>query len=179
MPDDVSPGADETTSDVSDAPPSRRGRWRRHLGVGILVAIVAAAGLDLLGPRTGDTTAEAAGYTLALEYPQIARSGEPAPLHVSIDSVDGFGDVVQVRFCDDYFDHLDFQSWYPNPSSETSLPTYVVYEFDSPPSGTVLEISLDARVAPGQLGGRDSCDVSVLVDDEPVVSAAFSTWRIP
>ena len=179
MPDDVTPWEDETTSDVSDAPPSRRGRWSRIAGIGVLALIIAAAGLGLLGPRTGDTSVEAAGYTLALSYPQIARAGEPAPLHVSVDSDADFGDVVQLSFCDAWFDHLDFQSWYPNPSAETSLPGSVVYEFDPPPSGTVLEISLDARIAPGQLGGRDTCEVSVLVDDEPVVSAAFTTWRIP
>ena len=96
-----------------------------------------------------------------------------------MDSDADFGDVVQLSFCDAWFDHLDFQSWYPNPSAETSLPGSVVYEFDPPPSGTVLEISLDARVAPGQLGGRDTCKVSMLVDDEPVVSTAFTTWRVP
>ncbi len=179
MPDDVKPWADETTSDLSDAPPSPRGRWRRHTGAVVLVAIVAAAALDLLGPRTGDTTAEGGGYTLAVEYPQIARAGEPAPLHLSIDSAAEFGDVVQVRLCDAWFDYLDFQSWYPNPSAETALPGSVVYEFDPPPSGTVLEVSLDARIAPGQLGGRNTCEVSVLVDDEPVVSATFTTWRVP
>jgi hypothetical protein len=179
VPDDVTPWADETTSDVSDAPRSRRGHWPRHIGVGILVSILVAAGVDLLGPRTGELTREGAGYTLAVQYPQIARAGEPAPLHVSVDSTDGFGDVVQLRFCDAYFDHLDFQSWYPNPSAETALPGSIIYEFDPPPSGTVLEISLDARVAPGQLGGRDSCEVSVLVEDEPVVTAAFTTWRVP
>lgn len=173
------PWADETTSDVSTAPLTRRGRWRRHTGIGVLAVIVAAAGLGLLGPRTGHTTVEAAGYTLALQYPQIARAGEPAPLHLSVDSDAGLGDVVQVRFCDAWFDHVDFQSWYPNPSAETSLPGSVVYEFDPPPTGTILEISLDARIAPGQLGGRDSCEVSVLVEDEPVVTAAFTTWRVP
>lgn len=173
------PWADETTADVSDAPLTPRGRWRRHTGIGVLALIVVAAGLDLLGPRTGDTAAATKGYALTLEYPQIARAGEPAPLHLTVDSDAGFGDVVQVRFCDTWFDHLDFQSWYPNPSAETALPGSVVYEFDPPPTGTVLEISLDARIAPGQLGGRDGCEVSLLVDDEPVVSAAFTTWRVP
>jgi len=145
----------------------------------LLTLIVVAAGLDLFGPRTGELVAEGGGYTLGVVYPQIARAGEPAPLDVIVTTGSQFGDTVQVRFCDSYFDHLDFQSWYPNPSAETSVPGWVVYEFDAPPSGSTLDISLDARVAPGQLGGRDECEISVLVDDEPVVSAAFTTWRAP
>lgn len=141
--------------------------------------IVAAAGLDLLGPRTGEVSAENGGHTLRLEYPQIARAGEPAPLHILVDASAGFGDTVTLRLCNAYFDHLDFQSWYPNPSAETALPGGLIYEFDPPPTGDTLDISLDARVAPGQLGGRNDCEISVLVDDVPAVSASFTTWRIP
>lgn len=170
---------DETTSDLIDRPPSRSGRWWRRSGLGLLTLILVGAGLDLFGPRTGELVETGGNYTLGVEYPQIARAGEPAPLHVSVTTGSQFGDTVQLRFCDSYFDHLDFQSWYPNPSAETSEPGWIVYEFDAPPSGTTLDISLDARVAPGQLGGRDECDISILVDDEPVVSAGFTTWRAP
>ena len=171
--------ADETTSDLIDRPQSSAGRWWRRAGLGLLTLILVAAGLDLLGPRTGDLVEEGHGYTLAVVYPHVARAGEPAPLHVTISTSSPFGDTVQVRFCDSWFDHLDFQSWYPNPSAETSQPGWIVYEFDAPASGTTLDISLDARVAPGQLGGRDACEISVLVDDEPAVSADFTTWRAP
>jgi hypothetical protein len=177
--DDEKPRADETTSDLSDRPRGRRGRWLRRAGVGLLVLIVVAAIFDLLGPRSGELTEEAGGYTLAVQYPQIARAGEPAPLHLSVEASAGFEKVVQLRLCDELFDDLDFQNWYPNPSAETTVPDWIVYEFDPPPSGTTLEVSLDARVAPGQFGETDDCEVSVLVEDEPVVSATFTTWRMP
>lgn len=170
---------DETTSELSDRPPGRDGRWWRRAGVGALTLILVAAGLDLFGPRTGELSRRGGGYTLEVEYPQIARAGEPAPLHVVVSTSSLFAETVQMRFCDSYFDHLDFQSWYPNPSAETTVPGWVVYEFDAPPTGATLDISLDARVAPGQLGGRDDCEISVLVEDEPVVSARFTTWRAP
>ena len=179
MPEHLNPDDDATTSDLSDAPPRARGRMLRRAGVGVLVLIVAAAAFDVLGPRTGDTSASGGGYSLALEYAQIARAGEPAPLIVDITSEAAFGDAVQVRFCSSYFEHLDFQSWYPSPSAETSDPEWVVYEFDPPPAGRTLRVALDARVAPGQLGGRDGCEVSILEQDEPVVTLAWSTWRIP
>lgn len=170
---------DETTSDLSDRPPRRRGQWLRRAGVVLLLLIVGAAALDLLGPRSGEMTEEAGGYTLGLEYPQIARAGEPAPLHVTVEAGAGFEKVVQLRLCDELFDDLDFQNWYPNPSAETAVPNWILYEFDPPPTGSTLEVSLDARVAPGQFGETDDCEVSVLVEDEPVVSATFTTWRMP
>jgi hypothetical protein len=177
--DDEMPWADETTSDLSDRPRGRRGRWLRRAGIGLLVLIVGAAAFGLLGPRNGELTEEAGGYTLALLYPQITRAGEPAPLHLSVEAGAGFGKVVQLRLCDELFDNFDFQNWYPNPSAETTVPDWIVYEFDPPPSGTTLEVSLDARVAPGQFGETNDCEVSVLVEDEPVVSATFTTWRMP
>jgi hypothetical protein len=145
----------------------------------VLLLITAAAALDVLGPRTGDTSASGAGYALDLVYPQIARAGEPAPLIVSITSEAALSEPVQVRLCAGYFDHLDFQAWYPSPSAETSEPGWVVYEFDPPPQGQTLRVALDARVAPGQLGGRDACEVSVLGQGEPAVTATWTTWRMP
>jgi hypothetical protein len=154
----------------------------RRAGVGVLVLIIAAAGLDLLGPRTGEASADGDGYSLALEFPQIARAGEPAPLIVDITSEEPIDGPVTVRFCGTYFEHLDFQAWYPTPSaetSETSETDWVVYEFDPPTDGSILHIALDARIAPGQLGGRDTCEVSVLDQGQPVVTVAWTTWRIP
>jgi hypothetical protein len=147
--------------------------------VGVLVLILAAAAFDLLGPRTGETSSAGDGYSIALVYPQIARAGEPAPLIVSITADAAFPDSVRVRFCGSYFEHLDFQSWYPNPAAEASESGWIVYEFDPPPTGRILRIALDARVAPGQLGGHDGCEVSVLDHTEPVATATWTTWRIP
>lgn len=160
-------------------PPGKLGRLGRRAGVGLLVLITAAAGVDLLGPRTGNASATGGGYELAVEFPQISRAGEPAPLVVDITSEDAFDDAVQVRFCGEFFEHLDFQAWYPSPSAEASEAGWIVYEFDPPPTGRAFRIALDARTAPGQLGGRDACEVSVLEHEEPVVTTTWSTWRMP
>lgn len=179
VPEEADHAVDETTADLRDTPPRQRGRWARRAGVGLLAVILVLAALDLLGPRTGETSVEGGGYALAVEYPQITRAGEPAPLHVTVEATAGFGDTVQMRLCDELFDDLDFQNWYPNPAAETTVPPWIVYEFDPPPSGTTLELSLDARTAPGQFGESDDCQVSVLVEDEPVVTASFTSWRMP
>ena len=170
---------DETTSDLRETPPRRRGRWSRRAGIGVLVLIVGLAALDLLGPRTGHTSTAGGGYELALEFPQITRAGAPAPLRMDVQAEGGFDSTVQLRMCADFFDDLDFQAWYPMPSAETATASWIVYEFDSPPTGNTLSISLDVRVAPGQFGEVDDCQVSVLVQDEPVASATFTTWRMP
>ena len=171
--------SDATTSDLSDAPPRTPARVGRRVGVAVLVLITVAAGFDVLGPRMSDTSARDGGYVLAVEYPLIDRAGEPAPLVVTLTADATLTEPVQVRFCATYFEHLDFQNWYPNPSAEASEPDGIVYEFDPPRRGRTLRIALDARVAPGQLGGRDTCEVSVLEQGEPVVTATWTTWRMP
>jgi hypothetical protein len=173
-------GVDETstTSDLPSTPRGRLERWSMRAGVLTLALIVLAAGLGLLGPRTGETSAAAGEYQLKVEYPAISRAGEPAPLHVRVESADGFDGPVQLALCDDLFDDLDFQSWYPTPSAETGNASELVYEFD-PPDGQVFEVSLDARSAPGQLGEVEDCKVSVLEEDVERVTVSFKSWRVP
>lgn len=169
---------DSTTEDLVEAPRGFRGQLAHRTGVGLVLLVVAAGIVGLLGPRTSTRTVAADGWRLTVEHSSITRSGQPAPLHLRIESSDGFTGPVQVALCDDLFDHLDFQNWYPNPSAETSSDRALLYEFD-PPSGPVLEVSLDARAAPGQWGGSNDCRVEVIVDDAPVVSAAFSMRVVP
>jgi hypothetical protein len=174
------PGTDEydTTADVPDEPRSRLERWSTRTGLLLLVLVVAAGAVGLLGPRKGSTSATAGGYQLAVEYPAITRAGEPAPLHVRIESETGFSDKIQLGLCDDLFDDLDFQNWYPNPSAETGDLGKLLYEFD-PPAGNVFEVSLDARSAPGSFGEIEDCKVRLLEDDAEVLSVVFHTWRMP
>lgn len=170
---------DETTAELRARPPGSRSHWARRTGTGLLMLIVVLAGLDLLGPRTGETTNVGGGYTLGIEYPRITRAGQPAPLHVTVEARDGFGDTLMLQLCDEFFNDLDFQAWYPTPAAESSVPPWIIYEFDPPPTGNVLEISLDARISAGQFGETDDCQISVLVDDEPVVTGDFTVWRLP
>lgn len=120
MPEPLTVQSDVTTSELSDSPPRLPARVGRRAGVAVLVLIILAAGFGVMGPRTADTSARGGGYALTVEYPQIDRAGEPAPLVLTITSDTALTDAVQVRFCATYFEHLDFQSWYPSPSAETS-----------------------------------------------------------
>lgn len=167
-----------TTSDLPTTPRGRVEQWGTRAGVLLLVAIVAAGAVGLLGPRKGEKTATSESYRLQVTYPAITRAGEPAPLEVRVESPDGFDGPIQLALCDDLFDDLDFQSWYPTPSKEAGGGSELVYEFD-PPAGSVFELSLDARAAPGQFGEVEDCSVAVLEDDVEQVSVSFKSWRMP
>ena len=167
-----------TTSDLPSEPRSHFERRATRAGLLLLVLIVLAGAVGLLGPRKGTSSASASGYRLDVTYPAITRAGEPAPLHIRVHSTAGFDGPVHLALCDDLFDHLDFQNWYPNPSDEAGEPDRLVYEFDEP-DGRVFETSLDARAAPGEFGDVADCAVAVLRDDTEVVSVSFHTWRMP
>jgi hypothetical protein len=167
-----------TTSDLPTTPRTAFERWSTRAGMLLLAAVVLAGAVGLLGPKTGEKSASALEYDLRVTYPSITRAGEPAPLHVRVEGAGGFDGPIQIALCDDYFDDLDFQNWYPNPSAETSDTSQLVYEFD-PPDGQVFEVSLDARAAPGQFGEVEDCTVTVLEEDVEVVSVSFKSWRMP
>ena len=167
-----------TTADVPEPPYSSRARWSTRIGRSAVVLFVLAGAVGLLGPKSGEASAEGAGFQLRVAYPSITRAGQPAPLHLQVEKAGGFDGPVQLSLCDSFFDDLDFQSWYPTPSAETGSGAELVYEFDPPP-GDVLEVSLDARSAPGQFGEVEDCRIAVLQQDIPVAEVSFGSWRMP
>lgn len=169
---------DSTVSDLADQPSSTWARWTTRAGVAVLALLVLAGAVGLLGPADRTERASGGGYDLEVQYASITRAGQPAPLNMRVRREGGFDRPIQIELCDEWFDDIDFQSWYPTPSAETSTSDRLVYEFDPPPSDT-LEVSLDARTAPGQFGEVERCGVTVLEQDVPVVSVEFRTWRLP
>lgn len=158
---------------------ARRGRLGRLVGLGVMLLIPALSFLGIYGPSERTLVESNGAYEMTMTYGSVVRSGEAVPMTISLTRPGGFDRPVTVAFEQRVFDRFDFQNWYPNPSAETSVPNWILYEFDPPTTGSTLAVSLDARVAPGQLGETDDCEVSVLVEDEPVVSATFTTWRMP
>jgi hypothetical protein len=167
-----------TAADVPDTSRGATERWWTRAGLLLMALVVVAGATGLLGTRTATTRATAAGKVLTVTYPVISRSGQPSPLHIRITSDTGFGKTIRIAMCDDLFDHLDFQNWYPNPSKETGDATRLEYEFD-PPDGDTFEVSLDARSAPGQFGGVEDCKVALLEESTEVASVTFHSWRMP
>lgn len=167
-----------TLSGIADHPRGPRTTWGVRLGLGLLAAVVLAAATGLLSTSTATTTASASGWLLEVEHAERTRSGMPAPLRVRVEHPGGLTDPVRLALCPEWFDHLDFQNWYPNPSAETREPGRIVYEFDLPP-GDTFEVALDARTAPGALGGVDRCRVEVLLGEAVIVDASWTTVRLP
>lgn len=169
---------DSTLDGLHDRPRGASGTWAHRAGVLTLTVLVLAGLLGLLGPRTGVATGSGEGWTLTVEHPALTRAGEPARLHLEIEHAAGLTGPVELALCDDWFDEYDFHTWYPTPAKETSRPGELTYEFD-PPDGTTATLTLDATSAPGGLGSRQTCAVSVLDDGSPVATAEFTTWRLP
>lgn len=169
---------DSTFSDIPDQPAGPAARWATRLGIVALFGLVLAAAAGLLGLRTGTVDTTVGDYHLEVEHASLTRAGQPAPLHVRVTRAGGFPGPVQIALCDSWFDDVDFQSWYPTPSAETGDRGMLIYEFDPPP-GNTLEVSLDARTAPGQFGERSRCEIAVLEEDAPIATVEFETWRLP
>jgi hypothetical protein len=85
---------------------------------------------------------------------------------------------VEVAVSAHYLAMFDVNVVSPAPAAETRTADQVVWEFDPPPGGGPLAVSLDARVEPGIQWGRDG-EVQVLDGGEPVVGSGFHTWVTP
>jgi hypothetical protein len=110
-------------------------------------------------------------------YGQVSRPGLATPFEFEIRRPGGFDGPVTVSSDSAYLDMFDENGFDPQPSSETSTPDAVIWQFDPPP-GEVLSVSLDARIEPGVQWGRSGA-TSVLEDGRPVVTARYHTWIMP
>lgn len=147
-------------------------------GMGFVTLVMLAGIFGLLGPDTDTVRDEGANYELEVLYTTITRAGQPIPLEIRVTRPGGFDGPISMSICDEYFDELDYQNWYPNPATEIGGGESLVYEFD-PPEGDVLEIDLDARVSPGRFGGRMDCTLAVLDSGVPAATVSFDSWRLP
>lgn len=171
--------ASSTTENLSAEPAGPLARTVQYAGLGVLLLVVLAAALDLLGPREGHVADHTGDVGVAVDYPQVTRAGQPAPLRIRVHQEGGFDGPLTLAFSRDLFDDSDFQTWYPSPSSETAEPGRIVYEFDPPPAGEDFEVHLDARTAPGQFGEVSPNWVAVLVAGKTAARVDFRVWRMP
>src|SRR5690625_4866727 len=141
-----------------------------------MAVVVGAALLGVFGGRQGTVTGMTDSVTLSGEYPQVTRHGIEAPAQIHVTRVGGIDEPVQVAIDAHLFEKLDFQSWYPTPSSETADDRFVIYEFDPPPTGDTLVVLLDAHAQSTQFPSADTYTVS-LPDDQ--VDVEFRMWVMP
>jgi hypothetical protein len=142
-----------------------------------LLGVLAIGLTGRLGVHTRTTTARGGGYELTVTYGQVTRGGLATPWSLEIRHPGGFDGPVTVSTNTKYLDLFDENGFDPEPSSVTATADSVIWTFDEP-EGDTLGVSLDARLEPAVQWGRTGV-TSVLVDNQPVVTAKYKTWVLP
>ncbi|HEV8572145.1 MAG TPA: hypothetical protein VGR49_03720 [Actinomycetota bacterium] len=155
----------------------RRARAGRRVGLAALVGVLVLAGANLLGVRFGVVTSSGGGYRLSVAYAKVSRPGLSTPWSIEVQRSGGFDGPIRIATSRRYLTLFDYNAAHPEPSATTGTPDVVIWEFDPPP-GDTLRVSFDGRLEPtehlSQLG-----ETSVLVDDVPVVTVAYTTRVVP
>ncbi len=155
----------------------KRRQWLVGLSRSLLIIVPVLAILGVFDVRTASVTSSAQQGDLELIYPRVTRAGQATPLTFRLNSTTPITKPVTVELCGSYFDRLDFQNWYPNPSSETRSKGKVSYEFD-PPQTRTLVIALDARAAP-EAGLTPATCKATVETGQLSFTFTFTTWRLP
>ncbi|HEX6421013.1 MAG TPA: hypothetical protein VFZ77_21095 [Acidimicrobiales bacterium] len=178
---EVSPDARvvATAPQRNDRRALRNERWWRWLFGTVLALFLLLGVAGVFGVRTATATGSGGGYEVRVTYARVTRPGLATALAVEVERDGGahagpVGLAVSAR----YLDMLDLYRVSPAPTSETHTPDRVIWEFDPPPAGEALAVSVDARLEPGIQWGRDG-EVLVLDDGRPVVEVGFHTWVTP
>lgn len=155
-----------------------------HRVVGSMLALVMVLAvldgidaLNTLGPDEGRVAATGGGFELDVEYPSLTRPALASVFRIAVRRADGFDEPVQVAVAREYLEAWDLNGVLPGPAAETSLGTWIVWEFDPPP-GDELLVTYESRIEPGEQTSVPGA-VAVLVEDEPVVEVRFTTVMRP
>lgn len=159
---------------VADAIHDRRLRRGGLLAVWLLLAVALAG---FLGVRMGSASAEADGWTLQVDHPQISRPALDAPVTITVGRDGGLPPMVRIRVPRVLLEHLDVNLISPAPSAETGAGEYVEWSFEPPADGELV-VSVDARLSPAQMAGLDRFDVAVVDGDGVVLVGAPLTFVV-
>jgi hypothetical protein len=173
------PPADSTEPEPVAEARVRRWRSLRRLFFVGLCLFLGLGLLEVYGVRTSETSATGGGYELTVSYATVSRPGLATPWSAEIRRPGGFDGPVTVTTTSDYIEAFDENSLDPEPSSATTDADRIIWEFDPPPEGDTLTISLDARIEPSVQLQRVTGVTEVLEQDEPVVSVRYRTWVMP
>lgn len=158
----------------------RRRRWLHRGTFGVLVLVLAAAGLDgvdvldAVGPDEDTVRASAEGYELVVEHPSVTRPALASVLHIRVFRSGGFDGPIDLAIARSYLEIWDVNGVLPAPASETSAGDWVIWRFDPPP-GESLEVTYEARIEPGVQSRRTGVVAVVTDGAHPIVSVRFNT----
>jgi hypothetical protein len=145
----------------------------------LLVVVVFALGItNVVGVRSGDVSAEGGGYELSVHYGTMSRAGLATPFEIEVRSEQGFEGEVLLAVSADYFALFDENGLDPQPASETTLGSWLVWEFDPPP-GDTLTVTFDARIEPARQLGASGWVAVLDAEYQPLVEVDFKTRLLP
>ena len=155
----------------------RRRRWLHRLtftGLAVLLGLAVADGFDLVDAYGVDdrvVRVDTPDGTLVVQYPAVTRPALASPFRFRVEQPGGFeaGVPVVVAVSRPWIEMWDENGLYPSPSAETGDGDWVIWEFDPPADGGVLEVFYDARIEPARQQGQSG--ELELRDDAGVVLA--------
>lgn len=172
-----------SSSTIPEEPPEHWDRWERrlHLASYIVVAtIVLAAGVGLLGVRTGTVVSTGGGYVLEVLHTELARPGLATPWSAEVSTSDGSAlpEMVTIGITTSYLAMLDLNGLSPTPSSSFSTEEWTWWSFEVPPGEPSLYVHLDVRLEPAVQWVR-SGSAMLEIGGETKAAVDFATWVLP
>jgi hypothetical protein len=168
-------------STIDDEQSSRQTRTSvvvRRVVLSFFLLFVVAGAVGLLGVHSTTASSSESGWTLELEYAQVARGGLDVPWEVTVVREGGFDGPVTLALDGDYLDIYETQAFHPEPSASMRDATTLYLEFDPPPSGDTLVVAYDAYIQPGSQLGEEA-GVAVLDQGVELARVEFRTWLLP
>lgn len=169
---------ESTIDDEQSASQTRTSVMVRRAVLVLFLLFVVAGAVGLLGVHSTTASTSENGWTLELEYAEVARGGLDVPWEVTVEREGGFDGPITLALTGDYLDIYETQAFHPEPSASMRDATTLFLEFDPPPSGEVFVVAYDAYIQPGSQLGKDA---GVAVVDQGVQTARveFTTRLLP
>lgn len=168
-------------STIDDEQSSRQTRVsvavRRAVLTFFLVVLLAGV-VGVLGVHTDTVSNSEDGWSLELEYAEVARGGLDVPWEATVTRQGGFDGPITLALDGGYLDIYETQAFHPEPSAGMRDGGTLFLEFDPPPSGEVFVVAYDAYIQPGSQVGS-TATLAVLDQDVQVAPVEFSTRLLP
>jgi hypothetical protein len=158
---------------------ARRGRSLRRIFVVVLVVFVGLGVANVYGVRSATVSDESDGYTIVVRYARVTRPGLATPWSVEIGRAGGFDGPITLATTASFFDVFDENGLDPDPASATSDGERLIWEFDTPPSGTAMTVTFDARIEPAVQFKRVDAVTELIIDDEVIAAVSYRMYVMP
>ncbi|QIK65256.1 hypothetical protein G7072_01895 [Nocardioides sp. HDW12B] len=168
-------------STIDDEQSSRQTRTSvvvRRVVLSFFLLVLVAGAVGVLGVHTTTASNSEAGWTLELEYAEVARGGLDVPWEVTVERQGGFTGPITLAVDGAYFDIYETQAFHPQPSAMMRDGSTMFLEFDPPLAGETFVVAYDAYIQPGSQIGS-TATVAVLDGEVQVAPVEFSTRLLP